>query len=97
MLVDSKMQLLSEKCIAKGGINASSISARELFIEALQKKATAIILVHNHPSGDPTPSSADIAFTKQIKEAGEMIGIPLLDHIIIGNNRFVSFKESTLI
>lgn len=97
MMVDSKSQLICEKCISKGGVNASAISSRELFIEALQRKAAAIILLHNHPSGDPSPSNADINFTNQIKEAGSIIGIPLLDHIIIGNNRFVSFKESLLI
>lgn len=97
LMLDSKSQLLSEKCISKGGVNATAISARELFVESLHKRAVAIILLHNHPSGDPSPSRADISFTKQIKEAGELIGIPLLDHIIIGNNRFVSFRESSLL
>lgn len=97
LLLDTKSQLISEKCISKGGVNASAISSRELFIEALNKKASAIILLHNHPSGDPSPSNADLVFTKQIEKSGMLLGIPLLDHIIIGNNRFVSFKESSLL
>lgn len=97
LFIDSKSQLIAEKCVSKGGINASAISSRELFIEALKTKATAIILLHNHPSGDPSPSNADIKFTNEVKESGKLIGIPLLDHIIIGNNTFVSFKESSIL
>ena len=78
-------------------MNASIISPREIFIEALEKNAVAIVLVHNHPSGDPTPSENDFRFTKRIQEAGKLIGIELLDHIIIGNNCYTSFAEEKLL
>ena len=73
------------------------VSPRELFIEALNKQAVSIILLHNHPSGDPTPSTTDILLTKRVQEAGDLIGIELLDHIIIGDNCYSSFAESKLL
>lgn len=73
------------------------ITPRELFIEALQKNAVSIVLMHNHPSGDPTPSREDILITKRILDAGALIGIELLDHIIIGNNQYMSFREEALL
>ena len=78
-------------------MNASLISPRELFIEALNCGAVSIVLLHNHPSGDPTPSESDILLTKRIKDAGDLIGITLLDHIIIGNNCYISFSEQQMI
>ena len=89
-MLNTKSRLLGETDISKGTVNASLISPRELFIEALQKNAVGIILLHNHPSGDPTPSREDILLTRRIKEAGSLIGIELLDHIIIGNNCYAS-------
>lgn len=73
------------------------ITPRELFIEALQKNAVSIVLMHNHPSGDPTPSREDMLITKRILDAGALIGIELLDHIIIGNNQYMSFREEALL
>ena len=70
---------------------------RELFIEALQKNAVSIIILHNHPSGDPTPSREDMLTTKRILDAGALIGIDLLDHIIIGNNCYMSFREEGML
>lgn len=93
ILLNTKSRLIGETEISKGTVNASIVSPRELFIEALQKNAVSIILLHNHPSGDPQPSREDILVTKKIQEAGYMIGIELLDHIIIGNNCYVSLKE----
>lgn len=90
LMLNTKSRLLGETDISKGTVNASLISPRELFIEALQKNAVGIILLHNHPSGDPTPSREDILLTRRIKEAGSLIGIELLDHIIIGNNCYAS-------
>lgn len=90
LMLNTKSRLLGETEISKGTVNASLVSPRELFVEALQKNAVSIILLHNHPSGDPTPSMEDIILTKRIKEAGNLIGIELLDHIIIGNNCYVS-------
>ena len=93
LLLNTKSRLIGETEISKGTVNASIVSPRELFIEALQKNAVSIILLHNHPSGDPQPSREDILVTKKGQEAGWMIGVELLDHIIIGNNRYVSLKE----
>lgn len=97
LMMDTKTRLIGEKDISKGTVNASLITPRELFIEALQKNAVSIIILHNHPSGDVTPSSEDILITNRIKEAGELIGITLLDHLIIGNNCYSSFYESGLL
>lgn len=93
LMLNTKSRLISEKEISVGTVNAAIISPREIFIEALQKNAVYIILLHNHPSGDPTPSMEDVQLTIQMKEAGELIGIELLDHIIIGDNCYTSLKE----
>ncbi|MBQ4560155.1 MAG: DNA repair protein RadC [Tyzzerella sp.] len=97
LMLNSKSKLLGEKDVSKGTVNASLVSPRELFIEALEKQAVAIILIHNHPSGDTTPSENDILLTKRVQEAGKLIGIELLDHIIIGNNCYMSFAEAELL
>ena len=97
LMLNSKAKLLGETTISKGTVNASLITPRELFIEALQKNAVSIILLHNHPSGDPTPSKEDMLTTKRILDAGALIGIELLDHIIIGNNCYMSFREEGLL
>lgn len=97
LMFNTKSRLVGETEISKGTVNASLISPRELFIEALQKNAVSIILMHNHPSGDPNPSKEDILITKRVKAAGELIGIQLLDHIIIGNNCYISFAQEQLI
>ena len=78
-------------------MNASLVTPRELFIEALQKNAVSIIILHNHPSGDPSPSREDMLTTKRILDAGALIGIELLDHIIIGNNCYISFREEGML
>lgn len=97
LVLNSKAELIDEIDISKGTVNASLITPRELFVEALKKEAVSIILLHNHPSGDPTPSKDDILTTKRISESGYLIGIELLDHIIIGNNCYVSFQEEKLL
>lgn len=93
LLLNTKSKLIGETDISKGTVNTAIISPRELFIEALQKNAVFIILLHNHPSGDPAPSQEDIRITNQVREAGLLIGIELLDHIIIGDNCYISLKE----
>ena len=93
LLLNTKTRLIGESNISKGTVNASLVSPRELFVEALQKNAVSIILLHNHPSGDPTPSREDILVTKRVAQAGKMIGVELLDHIIIGNNCYSSMQE----
>jgi len=97
LMLNTKTKLIGETNISKGTVNASLISPRELFIEALECNAVSIILLHNHPSGDPTPSESDILLTKRVKDAGELIGIELLDHIIIGNNCYISFAEQQML
>lgn len=97
LLLNSKAELINETNISKGTVNASLVTPRELFVEALKKEAVSMILLHNHPSGDPTPSRDDILTTKRISECGLLIGIELLDHIIIGNNCYVSFQEENLL
>lgn len=97
LLLNTKARLISETDISVGTVNAAVVSPRELFVEALQKNAVSIILMHNHPSGDPTPSREDILITQKIRDAGSLIGVELLDHIIIGNNCYSSFREQGLL
>lgn len=93
LMFDSKHKLIKDMRLSEGTINRSLLSPREVFIPALKYEAVYIILVHNHPSGDPTPSEDDIDITYTIIEAGSMIGIELSDHIILGNNCYVSLAE----
>ena len=93
LLLNTRARLIGESDISVGTVNTALVSPRELFIEAFQRNAVAIILLHNHPSGDPTPSREDVRITRRIREAGVLIGIELLDHIIIGDNCFTSLKE----
>ena len=97
LMLNSKSRLIGETDISKGTVNAALITPRELFIEALQKNAVSIILLHNHPSGDPTPSREDMLLTERIRQAGELIGIELLDHIVMGDNCYISFSEQELL
>lgn len=90
LMLNARLRLIGESELSKGTVNMSIISPRELFVEALKKNAVYIILMHNHPSGDPTPSKDDRLITKRVKEAGSLLGIELLDHIIIGDNCYVS-------
>jgi DNA repair protein RadC len=78
-------------------LNSSIVHPRELFKSAINKSAAAIILAHNHPSGDATPSREDIEVTKRIKSGGQLLGIDVIDHIIIGDNCYYSFKEEKMI
>ncbi len=97
LMLNTKSRLIGESDISKGTVNASLITPRELFIEALQKNAVSIIILHNHPSGDPNPSREDRLITERIRQAGDLIGIELLDHIVIGNNCYISFSEQGLL
>jgi DNA repair protein RadC len=80
-----------------GTLDANICHPREIFKYALEKNSASVILVHNHPSGDPTPSKADLEITKRIQEAGKIMGIDVLDHVIISKNKIFSFKEKDLI
>jgi len=93
--LDAKGQLIKEIDLTSGSVNMSLISPRDVFLEALRYEAVNIILVHNHPSGDPTPSSSDLQVTRCIAGMGQNLDIPLLDHIIIGDNCYFSFKEES--
>lgn len=97
LCLDTKGKLIKELQLSSGSVRMSLISPREVFLAALQWKAVNIILLHNHPSGDPRPSRADREVTQDIRELGEKMEIPLLDHIIIGDNKYTSFRELNLI
>ena len=93
LMLDTKNQLIADSMITKGTVNATMISPREIFIEAIKHEAVNIILVHNHPSGHPEPSQADIEITKNIASVGKLLGIHLLDHIIIGNRCYETLSN----
>lgn len=82
--------------IYEGTVNSININVRDIFVPSIRQNASAIIVAHNHPSGDPTPSPDDVAVTRVIVSAGKLLDIDVLDHIIIGGNRFVSMKERGL-
>lgn len=91
--LDSKDSRIADECLSVGNLNSAILSAREIFRQALLYNAASVILLHNHPSGDPTPSREDITLTGRLKEASQIMEIPLLDHIIIGDNIYISLKE----
>ena len=97
IILNTKNVVISIKEVFKGSLNSSIVHPREIFSEALKKNAASIIICHNHPSGDPTPSKEDINITLRIKECGKIIGIELLDHVIIGNGNYASMKEKSII
>lgn len=92
--LDIKGRMISYETISQGSVRSSMVPVREIFIKAFMHKAVNIVLLHNHPSGDASPSSPDLESTKQIRDLGAMLGIPLLDHIIIGDKSYFSFLES---
>ncbi len=96
VLLNVKCNLISVEEISVGSLNASIVHPREVFNPAIRKSSASIIMVHNHPSGDPAPSSEDISITARIAEAGKLIGIELVDHIIIGDGKYISMKEKGL-
>lgn len=95
--LDGKGELTYDEKISEGSVKMSLISPREIFLQALKHEAVNIILVHNHPSGDPTPSKADEILTENVAMAGKQMDIPLLDHIVIGDNCYFSFREAELL
>ena len=96
LLLDTKNHVLAKKMVYKGSLNTSLIRVGELFREAIKANAAAIVVAHNHPSGDPTPSPEDVAVTRQIVEAGKLLDVEVLDHLVLGRQRFVSLKERGL-
>ena len=97
LLLNTKNQVITLENISIGSLNASIVHPREIFNAALRKSAASIILLHNHPSGDPTPNREDKQVTERLVEAGKLLGINVLDHIVIGDGRFFSFKQEGLL
>lgn len=93
LFLNTKNQIIHQQTIFIGSLNASIVHPREIFREAVKRSAASIICIHNHPSGDPTPSKEDIHVTRRLVDSGKMIGIELLDHLIIGDRKYVSLKE----
>ncbi|GMB00968.1 DNA repair protein RadC [Pelosinus sp. IPA-1] len=93
IMLDVKCQVIGTSLVTIGTLNETAISPREIFQRALFTNSMSIILVHNHPSGDPTPSHEDIEFTKLIMEGGKILHITVLDHIIVGDDKYISLKE----
>ncbi|MFN2270177.1 MAG: RadC family protein [Anaerolineae bacterium] len=96
LYLDTRNRLMGSETVYVGSLNASHIRVGEIFRDAVKRNCAAIIVVHNHPSGDPTPSPEDVAVTRQLVEAGKLLDIELLDHLIIGQQRFVSLRERGL-
>jgi len=97
ILLNTKNQIITVEDISIGSLNSSLVHPREVFVRAIRKSSSSIILLHNHPSGNPEPSAEDIKITKRLIEAGKIIGIEVLDHIIIGDGKYISLKEISAI
>ena len=97
LLLDSRFHLIEEHILSVGTVSASLLSSREVFIKAVRDKAVQVLLLHNHPSGDCRPSPRDERLTGQIAEAGRLLDIPLIDHIVIGDNTYFSFREAGML
>jgi DNA repair protein RadC len=97
IMLNTKNLVLSVKDVSIGCLNSSIVHPREVFCEAIKKNSASIIICHNHPSGDASPSSEDISVTKRLKECGKLLGIDLLDHIIIGDGEYISLKEKGIL
>lgn len=96
-VLDAQHRLDRDILITRGILNSSLVHPREVFREAIAERAAAIVLVHNHPSGDPTPSADDRSITAQLVAAGKLLDIPVADHLIIGRGRYLSFSEAGLL
>jgi DNA repair protein RadC len=97
LLLNAKNQVIGQEVISIGTLNSSAVHPRELFKSAIKRSAAALILVHNHPSGDPSPSREDVEVTRRLVEVGRLIGIEVLDHLVIGDNKFSSLKAKGLL
>ena len=96
ILLDTRNTIMDIVTVYKGSLNSSQVRVGELFKEAIRRNAAAVILIHNHPSGDPEPSPDDVAVTRSIVEAGKLMDIQVLDHMVIGAGRYISLKERGL-
>jgi DNA repair protein RadC len=94
LLLDTKYRFISKVRISEGSLGASLVHPREVFRPAIREAAAAVLFVHNHPSGDPAPSGEDRRITERLREVGELVGIPVLDHVIVGRGAYFSFADS---
>jgi DNA repair protein RadC len=94
VLLDGKGRMMRDHCVSEGSLTASIVHPREVFRRAIREAAAAMVLVHNHPSGDPTPSQEDEALTTRLRAAGDLLGIRVLDHVVVGSRCYVSFVDS---
>jgi len=94
LLLDGKNRVQSEVRVSEGSLTAALVHPREVFAPAIRDGAAALILVHNHPSGDPTPSAEDVALTERLRQVGDLVGVRILDHVVVGRGRWVSMAES---
>ena len=97
VMLNAKGEILEEKEISVGDLNSSTVHPREVFAGAVKRSAGSMVCVHNHPSGTPEPSRDDIDTTKRLVQAGQLMGIPIIDHIIIGDGKYMSMKAEGLI
>jgi DNA repair protein RadC len=97
LFLDPRNRLIADEAQARGTVNHTPVYPREVVRRALELHATALILVHNHPSGDPTPSRADIEMTEEVRDAVSVLGVTLHDHVIVGNGRWLSFRQEGLL
>lgn len=97
VLLDARHRILREEIVSEGSLTSSIVHPREVFMPAVRESAGAVVFVHNHPSGDPSPSDEDVAVTRRLVHASELLGIRVLDHVIVGDGRYASFKEAGLL
>jgi len=97
VLLDVKNRILGEAKVSEGSLSSAVVHPREVFRPAVEESAAAVILVHNHPSGDSTPSAEDVAITRRLREAGDVMGVKVLDHVVIGGDGYTSFVERGLL
>ena len=93
VLLDNKNRKIKEICVSQGSLTSSIVHPRDVYLPVIRESAAAVVFVHNHPSGDPTPSREDIEITRRLREVGEIVGVRVLDHIVIGRGRYVSFVD----
>lgn len=97
LLLDGKHRLIDEMLVSQGTLTSSPVHPREVFHQAVRSKAAAVVLLHNHPSGDPSPSADDVDITGRLVKAGDLLGIRILDHVVVGQTSFVSFADRGLL
>jgi DNA repair protein RadC len=93
VLLDNKNRKIKDVRVSQGSLTASIVHPREVYLPVIRESAAAVIFVHNHPSGDPTPSKEDLEITRRLREVGELVGVRVLDHVVIGHGRYVSFVD----